>query len=89
MMASQQADQEIDQAIERLQRKMQVVSDNLDQGRNRTRASQTKAKRKSRQSKKKGGVNRLMKYLFIFLLLGAISFIIAQIVKGYMSNQKL
>ena len=35
MMASLPADQEIDQAIERLQKKMQAVSDNLDRGRPR------------------------------------------------------
>ena len=53
MMASQQADQEIDQAIERLQRKMQVVSDNLDQGRNRTRASQQRQKENHGKARKK------------------------------------
>ena len=40
MMASLPADQEIDQAIERLQKKMQAVSDNLDRGRNYKKSSQ-------------------------------------------------
>ena len=33
MIASQTADQDIEQAIQRLQKKMQDVSDSLDQGR--------------------------------------------------------
>ena len=40
MITSQPADQEIDEAIERLQKKMQAVSDNFDQGRSRIRSAQ-------------------------------------------------
>ena len=83
MMASLPADQEIDQAIERLQKKMQAVSDNLDRGRNYKKSSQKKVKGKSRQRKNKSSLNRLLKYLFIFILLSATSFVVAQIAKGY------
>lgn len=85
MMASLPADQEIDQAIERLQKKMQAVSDNLDRGRNYKKSSQKRVKGKSRQGKNKSSLGRLLKYLFIFILLGATSFVVAQIAKGYIS----
>ena len=42
MIASQPVDQEIEQAIERLQKKMQAVSDNLDKGRARMRTAHKK-----------------------------------------------
>ena len=86
MMASLPADQEIDQAIERLQKKMQAVSDNLDRGRNYKKSSQKRVKGKSRQEKSKSSLKRLLKYLFIFILLGATSFVVAQIAKGYIKN---
>ena len=86
MTASLSADQEINQAIERLQRKMQTVSDNLDLGRNQKKSSQKRAKNKSRQKKNKSSFIRLLKYSFIFILLVAISFVVAQIAKGYMKN---
>ena len=86
MVASLQADQEIDQAIERLQKKMQAVSDTLDRGRNYKKSSQKRGKGKSRQGKNKSGLNRLLKYFFIFILLGATSFVVAQITKGYIKN---
>ena len=86
MMASLPADQEIDQAIERLQKKMQAVSDNLHRGRNYKKSSQKRIKGKSRQGKNKSGLNRLLKYLFIFILLGATSFVFAQIAKGYIKS---
>ena len=86
MMASQPADQEIDQAIERLQRKMQAVSDSLDQGRSRMRSRQKSSEGKSRKRKRKASLTRLVKYLFIFLLLGAASFVVAQIAKGYINS---
>ena len=86
MMASLTADQEIDQAIERLQKKMQAVSDNLDRGRNYKKSSQKRVKGKSRQGKNKSSLNRLLKYLFIFILLGATSFVVAQIAKGYIKS---
>ncbi len=86
MMASLPADQEIDQAIERLQKKMQAVSDNLDQGRNYKKSSQKKVKSKSRHRKNKSSLKRLVKYLFIFILLGATSFVVAQIAKGYLKS---
>ena len=86
MIASPPADQEIDQAIERLQKKMQAVSDNLDQGRNYKKSSQKRVKGKSRQGKNKSSLNRLLKYLFIFILLGATSFVVAQIAKGYLNS---
>ena len=86
MMASLPADQEIDQAIERLQKKMQAVSDNLDRGRNYKKSSQKRVKGKSRQGKNKSSLNRLLKYLFIFILLGATSFVVAQIAKGYIKS---
>ena len=88
MMASLTADQEIDQAIERLQKKMQAVSDNLDRGRDYKKSTQKKLKGKSRQGKNKNGFNRLLKYLFIFILFGATSFIVAQIAKGYVKSVK-
>ena len=83
MVASLPADQEIDQAIERLQKKMQAVSDNLDRGRNYKKSSQKRVKGKSRRGKNKSSLKRLLKYLFIFILLGATSFVVAQIAKGY------
>lgn len=86
MMASLPADQEIDQAIERLQKKMQAVSDNLDRGRNYKKSSQKKVKSKSRHGKNKSSLKRLVKYLFIFILLGATSFVVAQIAKGYLKS---
>lgn len=86
MVASLPADQEIDQAIERLQKKMQAVSDNLDRGRNYKKSSQKRVKGKSRQGKNKSSLNRLLKYLFIFILLGATSFVVAQIAKGYIKG---
>ena len=86
MMASLPADQEIDQAIERLQKKMQAVSDNLDRGRNYKKSSQKRVKGKSRRGKNKSSLKRLLKYLFIFILLGAISFVVAQIAKGYIKS---
>ena len=67
MVASLTADQEIDQAIERLQKKMQAVSDNLDRGRNYKKSSQKRVKGKSRQGKNKSSLNRPLKYLFIFI----------------------
>ena len=86
MMASLPADQEIDQAIERLQKKMQAVSDNLDRGRNYKKSSQKRVKGKSRQGNNKSSWNRLLRYLFIFILLGATSFVVAQIAKGYIKS---
>ena len=86
MVASLPADQEIDQAIERLQKKMQAVSDNLDRGRNYKKSSQKRVKGKSRQGKNKSSLNRLLKYLFVFILLSATSFVFAQIAKGYIKS---
>ena len=86
MVASLPADQEIDQAIERLQKKMQAVSDNLDRGRNYKKSSQKRVKGKSRQGKNKNSLKRLLKYLFFFILLGATSFVVAQIAKGYIKS---
>ena len=85
-MASLPADQEIDQAIERLQKKMQAVSDNLDRGRNYKKSSHKRVKGKSQQGKNKSNLKRLLKYFFIFILLGATSFVVAQIAKGYMKS---
>ena len=86
MVASLPADKEIDQAIERLQKKMQAVSDNLDQGRNYKKSSQKRVKGKLRQGKSKSSLNRPLKYLFILILLGATSFVVAQIAKGYIKD---
>ncbi len=86
MVASLPADQEIDQAIERLQKKMQAVSDNLDRGRNYKKSSQKRVKGKSRQGKNKSSFNSLLKYLFILILVGATSFVVAQIAKGYIKS---
>ena len=86
MIASLPANQEIDQAIERLQKKMQAVSDNLDRGSNYKKSSQKRVKGKSRQGKNRSSLNRLLKYLFIFFLLGATSFVFAQIAKGYVKS---
>ena len=86
MMASLPANQEIDQAIERLQKKMQAVSATLDRGRNHKKSSQKRVKGKSLQGKNKSSLNRLLKYLLIFILLGATSFVVAQIAKGYINS---
>ena len=86
MMASLPADQEIDQAIERLQKKMQAVSDNLHKSRKYEKSSQKRVKGKSRRGKSKSSLKRLLKYLFILILLGATSFVIAQIAKGYIKS---
>ncbi len=86
MMASLTADQEIDQAIERLQKKMQAVADNFDLDRKHKRSSQKGIKGKSLNGRNKSGFSHLLKYLFIFLLLGATSFVVAQIAKGYIKS---
>ena len=86
MMASLPADQEIDQAIERLQKKMQAVSDNLHKSRKYEKSSQKRVKGKSQQGKNKSSLKRVLKYLFIFILLSATSFVIAQIAKRYMDS---
>ena len=86
MMASLTADQEIDQAIERLQKKMQAVSDNIDRGRNYKKSSQKRVKSRTRPGKNKSSLKRLLKYLFIFILLGATSFVVALIATGYIKS---
>ena len=86
MITSQSANQEIDEAIERLQKKMQAVSDTFDQGRSHIRSTQKKEKARSGQKSGKGSAGRLLKYLFVLLLLGATSFVIAQISKGYINS---
>ena len=86
MITSQSANQEIDEAIERLQKKMQAVSDNFEQGRSRIRSTQKKEKARLQQRSGKGGAGRLLKYFFVLLLLGATSFVIAQISKGYINS---
>ena len=83
MIASQPAEQEIDEAIERLQKKMQAVSTNFELGRNRMRSSPKNGKNQARQRVGKG---RLLRILCILLLLGATSFFIAQITKGYIDR---
>ena len=83
MIASQPAEQEIDEAIERLQKKMQAVSTNFELGRNRMRSSQKNGKNQARQRVGKG---QLLRILCILLLLGATSFFIAQITKGYIDR---
>ena len=85
MIASQPANQEIDEAIKRLQKKMQAVSESLDPSRSRMRSAQKKAGERSRKRSGTGGASRLLKYLFILLLLCATSFVVAQIAKGYIS----
>jgi len=87
MIASQPVDQDIEQAIQRLQRKMQDVSDSLNQGRGQTQRGSKKNKSKQRSTSRKWGVIRLLKYLFILLLIGATSFILAQIATGYLNNR--
>ena len=86
MIASLPADQEIDQAIKRLQKKMEAVSDELYKGPRHKKSSQKRVKGKSRQGEKKSSLNRLLKYLFILILLGVTSFVIAQIAKGYIKH---
>ena len=83
MIASQPAEQEIDEAIERLQKKMQAVSTNFELGRNRMRSSPKNGKNQARQRVGKG---QLLRILCILLLLGATSFFIAQITKGYIDR---
>ena len=83
MIASQPAEQEIDEAIERLQKKMQAVSNNFELGRNRMRSTQKKGKNQARQ---RVGTGKLLRILCILLLLSATSFVIAQIAKGYINS---
>ena len=87
MIASQTADQDIEQAIQRLQKKMQDVSDSLDQGRGKAQRRSKKNKSKHKSSARRWGLKSLLKYLFILLLIGATSFILAQIVTGYLDNR--
>lgn len=87
MIASQTADQDIEQAIQRLQKKMQDVSDSLDQGRGKAQRRSKKNKSKQKSSARRWGLKSLLKYLFILLLIGATSFILAQIATGYLDNR--
>ena len=87
MIASQPVDQDIEQAIQRLQRKMQDVSDSLDQGRSHAQRTAQKTKSKKRSAPRRWSAIRLLKYLFILLLIGATSFIIAQIATGYIDSR--
>ena len=87
MIASQPVDQDIELAIQRLQKKMQDVSDSLDQGRGQIQRKVKKNKSKQRSAPRKWGVMRLLKYLFITLLMGATSFILAQIATGYIDSR--
>ena len=89
MIASQPADQDIEQAIQRLQKKMQDVSDSLDQGRGQMQRKARKNKSKQRSAQSGRGFVRLLKYLFILLLIGATSFILAQIATGYLDSRSL
>ena len=89
MIASQPADQDIEQAIQRLQKKMQDVSDSLDQGRGQMQRKARKNKSKQRSAQTGRGFVRLLKYLFILLLIGATSFILAQIATGYLDSRSL
>ena len=87
MIASQTADQDIEQAIQRLQKKMQDVSDSLDQGRGQAQRRSKKNKSKQKPSARRWGLKSLLKYLFILLLIGATSFILAQIATGYLDSR--
>ena len=87
MIASQTADQDIEQAIQRLQKKMQDVSDSLDQGRGKAQRGSKKNKSKQKSSARRWGLKSLLKYLFILLLIGATSFILAQIATGYLDSR--
>ena len=87
MIASQTADQDIEQAIQRLQKKMQYVSDSLDQGRGQAQRRSKKNKSKQKPSARRWGLKSLLKYLFILLLIGATSFILAQIATGYLDSR--
>ena len=87
MIASQTADQDIEQAIQRLQKKMQDVSDSLDQGRGQAQRRSRKNKSKQKPSARRWGLKSLLKYLFILLLIGATSFILAQIATGYLDSR--
>ena len=87
MIASQTADQDIEQAIQRLQKKMQDVSDSLDQGRGKEQRRSKKNKSKQKSSARRWGLKSLLKYLFILLLIGATSFILAQIATGYLDSR--
>ena len=87
MIASQTADQDIEQAIQRLQKKMRDVSDSLDQGRGQAQRRSKKNKSKQKPSARRWGLKSLLKYLFILLLIGATSFILAQIATGYLDSR--
>lgn len=87
MIVSQTADQDIEQAIQRLQKKMQDVSDSLDQGRGQAQRRSKKNKSKQKPSARRWGLKSLLKYLFILLLIGATSFILAQIATGYLDSR--
>lgn len=87
MIASQPADQDIEQAIQRLQKKMQDVSDSLDHGRGQRQRRNKNSKARPRSASRKGGLLRLLKYLFILLLIGATSFILAQIATAYLDSR--
>ena len=87
MIVSQTADQDIEQAIQRLQKKMQDVSDSLDQGRGQAQRRFKKNKSKQKPSARRWGLKSLLKYLFILLLIGATSFILAQIATGYLDSR--
>ena len=87
MLASQPVDQDIEQTIQRLQKKMQDVSDSLEQSRGKPRSGNRKNTTKQAKSRRKWGVVTLIKYLFMLLLIGATSFILAQIATGYLENR--
>ena len=88
MIASQPVDQDIEQAIQRLQKKMQDVSDSLDHGRGKAKSKATGGKTKQGSARRKFGMLSLLKYLFMILLIGAISFILAQIATGYLDSRQ-
>ena len=87
MIASQTADQDIEQAIQRLQRKMQDVSVSLEQGRGQEQRRSKKNKSKQNSSARRWGLKSLLKYMFILLLIWATSFILAQIATGYLDSR--
>lgn len=88
MIASQPVDQDIEQAIQRLQKKMQDVSDSLDHGRGKAKSKTKGGRTKQGSARRKFGMLSLLKYLFMILLIGAISFILAQIATGYLDSRQ-
>ena len=88
MIASQTADQDIEQAIQRLQKKMpRMCLTALIKAADKRSADPKKIKQNRNHQPEDGALKSLLKYLFILLLIGATSFILAQIATGYLDSR--